>query len=206
MLDLLRVAREFDATQLQHSAPGAAVIASPLARFLQSEALATSKEMETSNKQKQAVTCCTSHGAKGLEWPCVFIVGAEAKFYPFSRDVAEERRVLYVAMTRAKIFLYITSALQRDDGLSNRKQQLSPFLLCLESTGDHWGSDLPSLSEAQIGAVKKMLKRFFLVFSRFFFFLSSSSTANRMASFPVFVLFLFLFVFLFFCFTQREGS
>lgn len=58
----------------------------------------------------QKVTITTVHSAKGLEWPVVFIPAVEQGTYPSYRctephEVAEERRLLYVAMTRAQVFL-----------------------------------------------------------------------------------------------------
>lgn len=65
------------------------------------------------------VTLMTAHSAKGLEFPLVFIVGLEDGLFPHSRslsdssDIEEERRLAYVAMTRAERFLYITHAVKR---------------------------------------------------------------------------------------------
>lgn len=65
------------------------------------------------------VTLMTMHSAKGLEFPLVFIVGAEEGLFPHSRaaaseeDLEEERRLCYVAITRAQKYLYITHAMQR---------------------------------------------------------------------------------------------
>jgi superfamily I DNA/RNA helicase len=58
----------------------------------------------------QKVTITTVHAAKGLEWPVVFIPAVEQGTYPSYRcteehEIAEERRLLYVAMTRAQLFL-----------------------------------------------------------------------------------------------------
>ena len=61
----------------------------------------------------------TIHSAKGLEFPTVFLVGAEEGIFPGARsigepeEIEEERRLCYVAMTRAKKKLYITAARQR---------------------------------------------------------------------------------------------
>ena len=63
------------------------------------------------------VVLATVHGAKGLEFDVVFIVGLEEKIFPISRDegddLEEERRLMYVAITRAKKKLYLTNAKSR---------------------------------------------------------------------------------------------
>src|SRR5882762_2384084 len=65
------------------------------------------------------VTLMTAHSAKGLEFPLVFLVGLEDGLFPHSRslsdasDIEEERRLAYVAMTRAERFLYVTHAVKR---------------------------------------------------------------------------------------------
>jgi DNA helicase-2/ATP-dependent DNA helicase PcrA len=65
------------------------------------------------------VTLMTAHSAKGLEFPVVFIVGLEDGLFPHSRslsdasDIEEERRLCYVAMTRAERYLYVTHAVKR---------------------------------------------------------------------------------------------
>ncbi|MDQ5836975.1 MAG: UvrD-helicase domain-containing protein [Acidobacteriota bacterium] len=65
------------------------------------------------------VTLMTMHSAKGLEFPLVFIVGMEDGLFPHARAAAdraeleEERRLAYVAITRAERFLYVTHAMRR---------------------------------------------------------------------------------------------
>jgi DNA helicase-2/ATP-dependent DNA helicase PcrA len=65
------------------------------------------------------VTLMTMHSAKGLEFPVVFIVGLEDGLFPHSRAAAdqaeleEERRLCYVAITRAESYLYVTHAMRR---------------------------------------------------------------------------------------------
>ncbi len=65
----------------------------------------------------QGVVIATVHGAKGLEFDTVFVVGCEEKIFPISRDdkddLEEERRLMYVAITRAKKDLFLTSAQSR---------------------------------------------------------------------------------------------
>ncbi|MBQ3115712.1 MAG: UvrD-helicase domain-containing protein [Clostridia bacterium] len=66
-----------------------------------------------------AVTIATIHGAKGLEYPCVFVAGLDEKVLPSARrlgddeELEEERRLMYVAVTRAKERLYLTRAMSR---------------------------------------------------------------------------------------------
>jgi DNA helicase-2/ATP-dependent DNA helicase PcrA len=70
-------------------------------------------------KRDAPVTLMTMHAAKGLEFPLVFIVGLEDGLFPHSRSAAdpaemeEERRLCYVAITRAERFLYVTHAMKR---------------------------------------------------------------------------------------------
>lgn len=63
------------------------------------------------------VVIATVHGAKGLEFDTVFVVGCEEKIFPITRDdkddLEEERRLMYVAITRAKKDLFLTSASSR---------------------------------------------------------------------------------------------
>ena len=70
-------------------------------------------------KRDAPVTLMTAHSAKGLEFPLVFIVGLEEGLFPHSRaasdpaELEEERRLAYVAITRAERYLYVTHAMKR---------------------------------------------------------------------------------------------
>ncbi|HEY9282718.1 MAG TPA: UvrD-helicase domain-containing protein, partial [Pyrinomonadaceae bacterium] len=84
--------------------------------FIDSAALAS----DADQYQRDApVTLMTMHSAKGLEFPVVFIVGLEDGLFPHSRSAAdpaeleEERRLCYVAVTRAEQFLYVSHAMKR---------------------------------------------------------------------------------------------
>jgi DNA helicase-2/ATP-dependent DNA helicase PcrA len=86
-----------------------------LSKFLANVALATEIQREEESEDGIAtpqcrVTISTMHAAKGLEWPVVFIPSAYEGSIPHSRaeDTNEERRLLYVAMTRAQALLYIS--------------------------------------------------------------------------------------------------
>ena len=88
-----------------------------LAGFLEEIALYT--DLETYNEGDDAVVMMTMHSAKGLEFPDVFLVGFEDGLFPGMRaigereEMEEERRLCYVAITRAKENLTITYAKQR---------------------------------------------------------------------------------------------
>ena len=68
------------------------------------------KQDENSEEVQQNVTISTIHAAKGLEWPVVFIPACYEGSIPHSRaeDTDEERRLLYVGMTRAQALLYLS--------------------------------------------------------------------------------------------------
>lgn len=88
-----------------------------LGEFLQRSSLMTNTdEYENSNGE---VVLMTIHGAKGLEFPIVFLTGMEEGLFPSfhpdsgEEEMEEERRLCYVAITRAKEKLYVTKALSR---------------------------------------------------------------------------------------------
>jgi DNA helicase-2/ATP-dependent DNA helicase PcrA len=88
-----------------------------LGGFLEEVALYT--EADRDNESDDKVTLMTVHSAKGLEYENVFVVGMDDGIFPSSRsfdsedDMEEERRLAYVAITRAKKHLYLTNASQR---------------------------------------------------------------------------------------------
>jgi superfamily I DNA/RNA helicase len=88
-----------------------------LQSFLDDSALASDREDDDLEK-KQGATLITLHASKGLEFPIVFLVGLEEGFLPHSRSVAEgtkdeERRLLYVGITRAQDNLTMTYCSKR---------------------------------------------------------------------------------------------
>lgn len=87
-----------------------------LTDFLAEVSLATDQDSQDSAEEK--VTLMTVHAAKGLEFSNVFIVGVEEELFPSSmcttlNEIEEERRLLYVAITRAKKFCMISYASSR---------------------------------------------------------------------------------------------
>lgn len=90
-------------------------------------------EADTLDKRSDRITLMTLHSAKGLEFKCVFIVGLENDILPLYRskepdEVEEERRLLYVGMTRAKERLFLTHANRRKWLGTYKNLPVSPFL------------------------------------------------------------------------------
>lgn len=89
-----------------------------LSEFLEDVALATDLDNEE-DKNSNKVSLMTIHLAKGLEFPFVYIVGLEEDLFPSAMsintrtDLEEERRLFYVAVTRAKKQVYLTYSLSR---------------------------------------------------------------------------------------------
>ena len=88
-----------------------------LGNFMQEVALYTDKQNEEDDENRVALM--TIHAAKGLEFPCVFVVGLEENIFPgrqamdFPRMMEEERRLMYVAITRAERHCMLTCAKTR---------------------------------------------------------------------------------------------
>lgn len=89
-----------------------------LSQFLQEISLFT--DSDNFDEDKPAVTMMTIHASKGLEFPVVFVVGLEEDLFPMKSrnagdivDVEEERRLFYVAITRAQKELYFSHARSR---------------------------------------------------------------------------------------------
>lgn len=84
-----------------------------------------------------AVTVATIHASKGLEFKCVFVAGLDEGILPVSRsrdndeDMEEERRLMYVAVTRAKERLYLTRATERF--MYGKRERTSPSLFFKEA-------------------------------------------------------------------------
>ena len=95
------------------------------------------KESDLLDERADRISLMTLHASKGLEFNCVFIVGLEDGIIPFSRSQSpseqeEERRLLYVGMTRAKQRLYLCRAQKRTIFGKTENQKISPFLAKIE--------------------------------------------------------------------------
>jgi len=95
-------------------------------------------EIDTLDKRGDRISLLTLHSSKGLEFKCVFIVGLEDGIIPFYRaqkscEVEEERRLLYVGMTRAEQRLFLTRSIRRKWLGTYKNLNPSPFLEKIES-------------------------------------------------------------------------
>ena len=108
-----------------------------MATFLATASLQSDTDVYVSRAEKVALL--TMHAAKGLQFPVVFIAGCEDDLIPLNRqggrqaDPAEERRLFYVAMTRAMQQLYLTRAKKRRVYGKLLTRRPSPFLADIES-------------------------------------------------------------------------
>lgn len=106
-----------------------------LATFLEEVALIS--DLDQVEEGHNAATLMTLHSAKGLEFPIVFICGLEEGVFPHSRalyepmELEEERRLMYVGITRAKDQLYLLHAQQRMLFGEFKQSAPSQFLLDL---------------------------------------------------------------------------
>jgi DNA helicase-2/ATP-dependent DNA helicase PcrA len=104
----------------------------PLDRFLEEIALVS--DQDTLTEKQDAPVLLTLHAAKGLEFPVVFIVGLDDGLLPHVRSMddpeamAEERRLLYVGITRAMDRLYLVRAFRRTAGGGGGLMDESRFL------------------------------------------------------------------------------
>ena len=95
----------------------------------------TLREKRQSN-QTGGVRLTSMHRSKGLEWPCVIIPGLSQRFMPYRPEgeltipssIESERRLMYVAMTRAKQHLYLLSPNTRLKDKTKDSELISPFL------------------------------------------------------------------------------
>ncbi len=116
-------------------------------------------DLDTIDDTDNAVTLMTVHSAKGLEFPYVFITGLEEGIFPHNRsmldrdELEEERRLMYVAMTRAKDRLYLIHARTRMLYGESRSNTPSQFISDIEENfieanfGGHFAREHMSISE-----------------------------------------------------------
>jgi len=132
------------------------------AEFLVAIALHT--DTDAYAPQVEKVSFMTMHAAKGLEFAVVFIAGCEQDYIPYKRhdheqaDMAEERRLFYVAMTRAMERLYLTRAKERRIYGQTKPRVLSPFVTDIEYQLKR--DETPPPKKKKAGTDQKQLKLF----------------------------------------------
>ncbi len=120
--ELVAYAREYDSKEPDGDLQG----------FLERASLVSDQDGYTGGTG--AVSLMSVHAAKGLEFPCVLITGAEMGYFPHVRSLGEnageeeERRLFYVAMTRAQHELAITHAARRVTYMGDDQRTPSPYL------------------------------------------------------------------------------
>jgi DNA helicase-2/ATP-dependent DNA helicase PcrA len=136
--ELLAAARVHDADPTAEGGAG-------LAGFLEEAALV--QDQDRFDPSAPRVTLMTLHACKGLEFPCVFLVGVEEGVLPHSRSlraehggedaaaVEEERRLLFVGMTRAKRRLWLSAGLRAAGWAGGGQSGPSRFLEELRGPG-----------------------------------------------------------------------
>ena len=96
------------------------------------DALSLERGIDHGNLIGDRVSLMSLHAAKGLEWPVVFIIGCEDQLLPCTlfgeRDDEEEKRLLYVGLTRAGKRLILSHASRRSINGRTLQMKLSPFL------------------------------------------------------------------------------
>lgn len=139
--EFLSVAAEFEKNAEDDSDLGA---------FL--EDLALISDVDAYDEDEDAAVMMTIHSAKGLEFPLVFLAGMEDGLFPGERslnseeDMEEERRLCYVAITRAKDILYITDAQSRV--VYGQTRQTVPSRFLREIPPDYLEEEKPKITQA----------------------------------------------------------
>lgn len=144
-----------------------------MADFLQEIALLTDVDSDNNGEDDAKVVLMTIHSAKGLEFPVVFIVGLEENIFPSpmscntARELEEERRLLYVAITRAEKHCFLTCAQNRFrygrvefDSPSRFIKEIDPRLMTVESAGKESTNSYSSSSGMRSSAYGLTNERF----------------------------------------------
>ena len=110
------------------------------------------------------VSLMTLHNAKGLEFPMVFIIGLEEGVLPYCKamnhedEIAEERRLFYVGMTRAKDVLWLTGAKKRKLYAKTQEQEPSRFLKDIPKECCKWMDKISFDRAIHLTPVKKKIE------------------------------------------------
>lgn len=126
-----------EAVEVAEQVPARVLRGNSLADFIEWVRLRT--DLDTMAEDGHAVTLMTVHSSKGLEFDCVFVAGMEETLFPHmnsvgdSAAVEEERRLAYVAITRARKKLYLTCAQQRQIFGQTSANPVSRFVMEIPS-------------------------------------------------------------------------
>lgn len=134
-----------------------------LGEFLQQVALVS--DLDSMEEETNNITMMTLHAAKGLEFPVVFIAGMDEGIFPSQRtlqvpsEVEEERRLMYVGITRAEEKLYLVSAKRRQTWGEYRYYNPSRFIEeipqnLIESSESMGGGDSSSTFRSAVSRAK----------------------------------------------------
>lgn len=162
--ELVSVAREFSSEvanqlayeDLEEVAEGEAAQGS-IQAFLEKVSLVADAD-QLPDTENSVVTLMTLHTAKGLEFPVVFLIGWEDGQFPHLRalgnpqELAEERRLAYVGITRARRNLYLTRAMLRSSWGSAVTNPASRFLDDIPSELMQWRREEPDYSSSGWGS------------------------------------------------------
>ncbi|RDB25802.1 ATP-dependent DNA helicase PcrA [Hypsizygus marmoreus] len=163
--ELITFASEFD-TDIPYAEPSTEENSdtttakdTPLRLFLQASMLSSEGDNQSEEDSKEKVTISTCHAAKGLEWPVVIIPAVEQGTFPFyrSEDIEEERRLLYVACTRAQGLLYLSHVEKRKVAGDTKSKELSEFISVITKQNPtlftSWQPDLSPVDRRVISTV-----------------------------------------------------
>ena len=168
LAELVTVAREF-ASQVGPEIPVQDSGAEPgsLAAFLERVALVADADQvpDDDGSSSGVVTLMTLHTAKGLEFPVVFLTGWEDGLFPHLRalgdttELAEERRLAYVGLTRAQHRLYLSRAITRSAWGSPMSNPASRFLTDVPESLVHWRREDPGRAGPVFGRPRVSVQR-----------------------------------------------
>jgi superfamily I DNA/RNA helicase len=142
-----------------------------LSDFMQANALLDMNDRVDEDEDKNSITLMTVHASKGLEFAAVCIVGLDQKLFPHGRsiddhNIDEERRLFYVAITRAKEYLCLTRARKRTRLDRGRMRELrtlpSMFLSELPDELIIWNDDslfAPADQDSVDNAIANLMAR-----------------------------------------------
>ncbi|KAJ7283248.1 P-loop containing nucleoside triphosphate hydrolase protein [Mycena rebaudengoi] len=153
---------EHDVSLSNLDSPSSSPSDTPLRLFLQVSMLSSEGDSQSEEESKEKVTISTCHAAKGLEWPVVLIPAVEQGTFPFYRtdDIQEERRLLYVACTRAQSLLYLSHVTKRKVAGETKTKELSEFIVA--ATKEHptiFTQRTSQFSAAERAVIAKVLDR-----------------------------------------------